>query len=52
MLAGLIETDLKKMWSFRKFFEESTNITRLIYINLVNVKLYEIFEVAVKPNDK
>ncbi len=52
MLGGLIETDLKKMWSFRKFFEESTNITRLIYINLVNVKLYEIFEVAVKPNDK
>ena len=27
-------------------------INELIYINLVNVKLYEIFEVAVKPNDK
>ena len=52
VLAGLIETKFEKMWSFQKFFDESSKITNLVYINLINVKNYEIFEIAVKPTDK
>jgi hypothetical protein len=48
MLAGLIESDSKLMWSFEKFFQYSTEITERVFINCIDVKKCELFEISFK----
>lgn len=52
MLAGLIENDYTKMWTFQQFFDYSAKITSLNYVNFIDVRNYDLFEVALEPTAK
>lgn len=44
MLAGLMENNYDAMWSFQKFFEHSTQISELTFVNILNLDTCQIIE--------
>jgi hypothetical protein len=51
MLAKLLENSIEKIWSYDEFFRESANIKTHLFISLINIKDFDIFKVALKPNE-
>lgn len=52
MLAGLIENNYEKMWNFKKFFDYSAKITNLVYVNFVDLRYYDVYEISLEPSSK
>jgi hypothetical protein len=50
MLVGLLQSNIENTCSFDDFLAESTRISSFLYISILNVKNYDIFEVALEPN--
>lgn len=44
MLAGLMENNYDAMWSFAQFFEHSTQICELTFVNILNLDTCQIIE--------
>lgn len=52
MLAGLMENNYEAMWSFQKFFEHSTQICDLTFVNILNLDTCQIIELPFEPVQK
>ncbi len=52
MLAGLMENSYDRMWRFKDFFEYSSEICDLKYINVMNLDTCQIIEIPMKKHLK
>lgn len=52
MLAGLMENNYEAMWSFQKFFEHSSQITELTFVNILNLDTCQIIELPFENTQK
>lgn len=52
MLAGLMENNYDSMWTFEQFFEHSSDICDLTFINLLNLDTCQMIELPVEKNTK
>ncbi len=52
MLAGLMENSYERMWRFRDFFEHSSEICDLKYINVMNLDTCQIVELPMRKSEK
>ena len=52
MLAGLMENNYEKMWPFDKFFEHSSYISSLKFVNVMNLDTCQIIELPFENNVK
>ena len=51
MLAGLMENNYESMWPFQKFFEESSRICDLAFINVLNLDKCQLVELPFNKQD-
>merc|ERR1712127_292125 len=52
MLAGLMENNYEAMWSFQKFFEHSSQISELTFVNILNLDTCQIIELPFEKTQK
>ena len=52
MLAGLMENNYENMWTFEKFFEYSSEIYDLTFMNIMNLDNCQIIELPFKKSEK
>ena len=52
MLAGLMENNYDKMWSFKDFFAHSSHIYGLTFIDVINLDTGSSVELALEKNEK
>lgn len=52
MLAGLMENNYDAMWSFAQFFEHSTQISELTFVNILNLDTCQIIELPFEADNK
>ena len=52
MLAGLMENNYDRMWRFKEFFEHSSKICDLKYINVMNLDRCQIVEIPMRKEEK
>ena len=52
MLAGLMENNYEAMWSFAQFFEHSTQICELTYVNILNLDTCQLIELPFEADRK
>ena len=52
MLAGLMENNYDSMWTFEQFFDHSSDICDLTFINLLNLDTCQMIELPVEKNTK
>ncbi len=52
MLAGLMENNYDAMWSFQKFFEHSSEICNLTFVNILNLDTCQMIELSFEKNQR
>lgn len=52
MLSGLMENNYDRMWSFQEFFERSTYICDLIFINIMSLDTCQIIQLPFEKTEK
>ncbi len=52
MLAGLMENNYDRMWSFQKFFEHSSYICDLTFISVMNLNGGDMIDLAFEKHQK
>ena len=52
MLAGLMENNYERMWSFEKFFDHSNKISSLRFVNVMNLDTCQIIELPFEKTAK
>ncbi len=52
MLAGLMENNYDAMWSFQKFFEYSSEICNLTFVNILNLDTCQMMELPFERNQR
>lgn len=52
MLGGLMENNYDRMWSFDKYFEHSSYIYNLTFLNVMNLDTCQIIELPFEKSEK
>jgi len=52
MLAGLMENNYDRMWSFQKFFEHSSYICDLTFVSVMNLNGGDMIDLAFEKHQK